>query len=856
MPQETRTLAEAIASYDRKSVAEKLVLAEQQRQEVLRKFPMAVWPSLAVERYALGTDETRGTFCWLMEYGTPAVGRIGMRGARDHLIFRQQDGNWYFDPRFQTVEAAWAEIRTNFVEAFARAGRGQWSDIDALYGPSASRCKVLHCHFPDELLPISSATHLRHFISHLDPVAAPEPNAGHVLLNRLLLEMLRRLPELEGWSTSEMMEFLYEWANPRHESVSVYKIAPGGNAVYWDECRDNGYILVGWGDVGDLRAFDSKENFKKRFEEEYLAHYKGSRAKTSEKGNELWRLMDLEPGDFIVANKGTSKVLAVGTVTDKGYGYIPRENDDFNHVVHVTWDLSLEKEIPSQPRWGLVTVEKVNAQLAAKILARGSSPVGSTPPLTPPVPIDPLYREIDEAMGRKGQVVLYGPPGTGKTFHARRFAAWWIGKRLNQSNPERAFTEDEVTAEAIAKLSATRVGKRVWWVVANPKEWSWDKLFKENRVEYRYGRIGRNYNLVGKGDLVIGYQSTPDKKIVALARVSRPLFQDKQGDQRIELEPIARVADGLSYDELQKDRVLRASEPMKMRCQGTLFAVTDEEFLHLSGLLAERNPELESHLDPSDGEVAPLTFVTFHPSYAYEDFVEGFRPVEGKGDGLTLRLEDGIFKRVCRAAQANPTKPYLILIDEINRANVAKVLGELITLVEKDKRGLSLTLPQSKELFSVPPNVYLLGTMNTADRSIKPLDHALRRRFAFIELMPEAAMLSGYEVGKLDLGDLLEELNRRISAREGREKQIGHSFFLKGGKVVTDPDDFFRCFTQEILPQLQEYCYDEYRALAEYLGVKLVDVEAQTLSREHFESPQKLIEALEEEFGPKAETAP
>src|SRR5690606_18660653 len=120
----------------------------------------------------------------------------------------------------------------------------------------------------------------------------------------------------------------------------------------------------------------------------------------------------------------------------------------------------------------------------------------------------------------------------------------------------------------------------------------------------------------------------------------------------------------------------------------------------------------------------PLTRLTFHASYSYEDFIEGFRPVAAKDGNLALRLEDGIFKRVCREAQANPDKPYLVLIDEINRANVAKVLGELITLLERDKRGMRVSLPQSKESFTIPPNVYVLATMNTADRSIKLLDAA------------------------------------------------------------------------------------------------------------------------------------
>ena len=186
----------------------------------------------------------------------------------------------------------------------------------------------------------------------------------------------------------------------------------------------------------------------------------------------------------------------------------------------------------------------------------------------------------------------------------------------------------------------------------------------------------------------------------------------------------------------------------------------------------------------------------------YEDFIEGFRPDASGAGGLSLALEDGVFKRVCRAAQANPGRPYLLLIDEINRGNVAKIMGELLTLLERDKRGLSVTLPQSKETFSVPPNVFLLGTMNTADRSIKLLDAALRRRFAFIECMPDTELLHGAAVGELALDDFLDGLNQRIARFEGREKQVGHSYLLVDGQPVDEVDEFAARFREEILPLL------------------------------------------------------
>ena len=210
-----------------------------------------------------------------------------------------------------------------------------------------------------------------------------------------------------------------------------------------------------------------------------------------------------------------------------------------------------------------------------------------------------------------------------------------------------------------------------------------------------------------------------------------------------------------------------------------------------------------------------------------------------------------MFKRVCIDAANNPQKPYLVVIDEINRANVAKVLGELITLLEKDKRGLQVVLPQSKESFAIPPNVYVVATMNTADRSIKLLDAALRRRFAFIEMMPDTELLSGAQVGDLALDDFLDKLNRRIAEREGREKQIGHSYLLDGHQPVGDENEFALRFRHDILPLLQEFCYDDYKALSNFIGNKLVKQD-QTMDEDILGDAQELVKTLAEEFAKSA----
>ncbi|MER5947793.1 AAA family ATPase [Streptomyces sp. NPDC001904] len=245
-------------------------------------------------------------------------------------------------------------------------------------------------------------------------------------------------------------------------------------------------------------------------------------------------------------------------------------------------------------------------------------------------------------------------------------------------------------------------------------------------------------------------------------------------------------------------------------------------------------------------EAGLLTVVTFHPGYGYEDFVEGFRPIPGAGGtGLALDRVDGVFKRVCRAAAKDPERPYLIVVDELNRGDLPKILGELITLIELDKRGRTVTLSLSGERFAVPPNVRLVGTMNTADRSVRMLDAAVRRRFAFLELLPDSTPLEGCYVGQLHLAEMLDALNERIRTRLDREKQIGHAYFLPGGTPVDTAAELAAIVRGEVLPLLQEYAYDDYTLLAAFLGEELVDRDSHTLREVE---DDKLIAALYKEF--------
>jgi 5-methylcytosine-specific restriction protein B len=238
----------------------------------------------------------------------------------------------------------------------------------------------------------------------------------------------------------------------------------------------------------------------------------------------------------------------------------------------------------------------------------------------------------------------------------------------------------------------------------------------------------------------------------------------------------------------------------------------------------------------------------FHPAYGYEDFIEGYRP-ETVNAQITFSLRDGVFKRLCKEAQQTPDRKFFLIVDEINRGDIPRIFGELLTVLEKDKRGKAIVLPVSGEPFRVPQNVFLIGTMNTADRSISLLDAALRRRFGFVELMPDSSVLGDHAVSGVPLGPWLDALNRRVCehvGRNARNLQIGHSYLLQGGRSLKDMAALRRALRDDILPLLEEYCYEDFEALQNILGNGLVDVENGRIRHELFEDGQEnaLVQAL------------
>jgi 5-methylcytosine-specific restriction enzyme B len=215
-----------------------------------------------------------------------------------------------------------------------------------------------------------------------------------------------------------------------------------------------------------------------------------------------------------------------------------------------------------------------------------------------------------------------------------------------------------------------------------------------------------------------------------------------------------------------------------------------------------------------------VKLVQFHPSYTYEDFFEGFRPEAGGSGTLTFTLRPGPFRAFAEAAEDNKSTPYILIIDEINRANLAKVFGELYYLLEYRDSSISLQYSPERE-FTLPPNLFIIGTMNTADRSIARLDTAMRRRFAFVELHPQVPPVQGLLARWLDrhglpaeAASLLDELSARIADADAA---IGPSY-LMDKRIYAKPDGLEQVWQYQIMPLLEDLFYGQHD-LAERYGL-------------------------------------
>lgn len=437
---------------------------------------------------------------------------------------------------------------------------------------------------------------------------------------------------------------------------------------------------------------------------------------------------------------------------------------------------------------------------------------------------------------------------------------------------------DKVDLSGIELYVATAPGEEdrgYWWLNANPKIWSYSDiavgevqsytLYNENGNKRR---IFQNFLEAKVGDMIIGYESNPVKQIVAIGRVSA-----EQDGEKLFFEKVEGLTSPIDYATLRGCPELERMEYFQ-NPQGSLFKLTRGEFDFILDMIREENPiSTDAAIDaytksdfldevymtekryenlvavlrnkkniilqgaPGVGKTfaarrlawsmmgeqddSRIEFVQFHQNYSYEDFMMGYKPVE---DGFELKY--GVFYRFCQKAANQPDKEFFFIIDEINRGNMSKIFGELLMLIEKDYRGTKATLAYNGLSFSVPKNLYIIGMMNTADRSLAMIDYALRRRFSFFEMEPgfDSEGFIHYQNGLNNetLNELIskvKDLNHEIALDKslGKGFCIGHSYFC-GRDICTD-EWMHSIVDYDILPMLSEYWFDDPNKLLRWENI-------------------------------------
>ena len=602
---------------------------------------------------------------------------------------------------------------------------------------------------------------------------------------------------------------------------NCWKIAPGEQAKDWTNQYNQNVIAIEWNDTGDLSGLTEKE-----IHQRILDKFPSSIGSV---GTQFKNFFKIKKGDVIIANKGKSRIVGLGEVIGN-YQYLPDQK--YAHTHPVNWFWSGECEIQPQNNWSItvVPVTRESFDFISKDFTQDMNfqiELNSKDSHKQGVENNSEYLRHVQILKRKKNIILYGPPGTGKTYAANKIAKiitnpndstkftnsnrskheWRpaiisilienFGKPMHNSEIERKIMKEDL----VETKSQNRCVTLITSVTDDIKKYENKSYFSKQTKGS--GMCGLNIPMTFKkaANMILFAYSKPMKS-VEIARIAH----DKK---------LIDHSSGIPNEKIENEMI----QDINKNGDKSTFVKNSGGMFELRNPPSNRENTEQNHSTNNNKDL--IEIVTFHQSYGYEEFIEGIRP-ELAGNNITYPVKPGIFQKFCQTASKNPKTDYVMIIDEINRGNISNIFGELITIIEKDKRDKKIKLAYSQKDFRVPPNIHIIGTMNTADQSLTHMDAALKRRFSLIEIMPDSSILKNHHL-RIPLDKLLEKLNDKIIVRGSREWQIGHSYFMDNEKPISSIEDLQFVFEVDIIPLLRDYFYDNEVALKEILGEQFIE---------------------------------
>jgi hypothetical protein len=730
----------------------------QLHMEFLERFPREKIATMSLDEYALGHKNSKDSFCYWLEFRLDELGSVrGGSSAKWGVWWSAELNDWRFNKGYSDPDSAIQSIRTNLDRLLTAAAERRYDELDEIgsglgVNRNSLRAKTVYLYFPDEFLPINSRVHLDAFIR----IFGLNLQGGTHARNRHLLMHLRSFPEFAGFDTLQMMLFLYELLGNQLLTSNF------GNDAFRERLQQ--FVVFANSDAyaAEERGYKSQtlETLGEALRDEHLRDANAAAIVYSAWKKELKWIANLthwsdsaDFGTFLQSEEGTTRTAELLRELFDEEANLADRIDRFKAQI----DDVYKRIFAGGERSPTLSLGVISVLLA------GRNPNKYM-----------VYRStsIERACSDWGLAKPTGSPGT--IYGKAMAVAASIETELDKALPGGADYVD--------------VHSFLWFNL------KFDAYYKA-KLDTK--------EIVGPGINV------PKVEVPDIPSVLLPLWQAVSRSRNLILQ--GPPGTGKTY-------LVNHFTNYYLLWHNVSPQVADEYWQST----LEQDKDTVARLRAKVSE--QRAFVTFHQSYAYEEFVEGLRPVvDSNGNGqLGFKVTPGIFLLFCQHAQSawqtNPTRPphYVLVIDEINRGNIAKIFGELITLLEDDKRlgesnEIRVTLPYSGDNFAVPPNLVLLGTMNTADRSIALLDIALRRRFTFIEQMPDPSQLGTVE--GIPLSKILDLLNQKLCRYIDRDHQIGHSYLME----VNSLRELEFAWYQRIIPLLQEYFYNDTSRLLDVL---------------------------------------